>query len=127
MFNPDDPGGLRRGRFLYLPAVPGRLEFAEEVRRLLLAERPEVVAVELPATLEGAYHRALERLPELSVITYEDDSSAPDADSDAAEARAVYVPVEVTDPFVEALRTAAEIGAQTAFIDPDTTERPHLN
>ena len=117
MFAPDDPGGLRRGRFLYFPAVPGRVEFAEEVRKIILAERPEVVAVELPLTLEGACRRALERLPELSVIVYEDE----------AEDRAVYVPVEVTDPFVEALRTAGEIGAPIAFVDPDTTERPHLN
>lgn len=116
MFAADDPGGLRRGRFLYFPAVPGRLEFAQEVRRVILAEKPDVVAVELPATLESAYRRAIERLPELSVITYEDQ----------AEDRAVYVPVEVTDPFVEALRTAAEIGAAVAFVDPDSSERPHL-
>src|SRR5581483_5066186 len=114
MFSETDPGGLRRGRFLYFPAVPGRVEFAEEVRRVILAERPDVVAVELPVTLEGAYRRALERLPELSVIVYEDGDSEQDAP------RAVYIPVEVTDPFVEALRTAAETGAQTAFIDPDT-------
>ncbi len=121
MFSETDPGGLRRGRFLYFPAVPGRVEFAEEVRRVILAERPDVVAVELPVTLEGAYRRALERLPELSVIVYEDGDSEEDAP------RAVYIPVEVTDPFVEALRTAAETGAQTVFIDPDTAERPHLD
>jgi hypothetical protein len=117
MFAADDPGGLRRGRFLYFPAVPGRLEFAEEVRNAILTERPDVVAVELPVTLEAAYRRALERLPELSVIVYQDE----------AEDRAVYLPVEVTDPFVEALRSAAEIGAQTLFADPDITERPHLD
>lgn len=117
MFHPDDPAGLRRGRFLYFPAVPGRLEFAEELRKILLAERPDVVAVELPVTLEGAYRRALERLPQLSVIVYQDE----------AEDRAVYIPVEVTDPFIEALRTSQETGAQIAFVDPDTTERPHLD
>ncbi|HYM09766.1 MAG TPA: hypothetical protein VEU62_03495 [Bryobacterales bacterium] len=118
MFRADDPGGLRRGRFLYFPVVPGRLEFAEEVRRMILAERPEVVAVGLPTTLEGAYRRALERLPELSVIVYQDDAP------DEPDARAVYIPVEITDPFVEALRTAAEIRAQTVFADPDVGERP---
>ncbi len=116
MFSADDPGGLRRGRFLYLPVVPGRVEFAEEVRRILLAERPQVVAVELPVTLEASFRRALERLPELSVIVYEDPH----------EERAVYVPVEVTDPFVEALRTAREIGVKVSFVDPDCGERPHL-
>ncbi len=117
MFRADDPGGLRRGRFLYLPAVPGRMEFAAEVRRVIQSERPDVVAVELPATLEGAYRRALDRLPQLSVIVYEDEG--PDT--------AVYVPVEAADPFVEALRTAGELGIATAFVDADAGERPHLD
>jgi hypothetical protein len=39
-------GSLERGRFKYLPVVPGRLEFAVEVRRRILADRPNVVAVE---------------------------------------------------------------------------------
>ena len=43
-----DFSSLERGRFSYLPVVPGRLEFAIEVRRRILAERPDVVAVELP-------------------------------------------------------------------------------
>jgi hypothetical protein len=117
MFAANDPGGLRRGRFLYFPVVPGRLEFASEVRRTILAEQPDVVALELPVTLEAAYRRGVERLPELSVIVYQDEQ----------EDRAVYVPVEVTDPFVEALRTAQEVGAATAFVDPDVRERPHLD
>src|SRR4051812_20731755 len=63
-----DFGSLERGRFIYLPVVPGRLEFAVEVRRRILAERPQVVAVELPATLEDAYLNAVGRLPQISVI-----------------------------------------------------------
>jgi hypothetical protein len=117
MFGADDPGGLRRGRLVYFPVVPGRVEFAAELRRFLLADRPDVVAVELPVTLEASYRRALQRLPQLSVIVYDDP----------AEDRAVYVPVEVADPFVEALRTAGELGIATAFVDPDAAERPHLD
>ena len=48
-----DAGSLERGRFTYFPVVPGRLEFAIEVRRAILRERPQVVALELPATLAG--------------------------------------------------------------------------
>ena len=59
-----DWSSLQRGRFSYLPVVPGRLEFAIEVRRRILAERPAVVAVELPETLEGVYLDALQRLPD---------------------------------------------------------------
>ena len=93
------------------------MEFAEHLRRGLLEEKPKVVAVEIPVTLETAFQRAVDRLPELSVIIYEEEKK---------KDRAVYLPVEVTDPFVEALRTAREIGAQTAFLDPDIAVRPHV-
>jgi hypothetical protein len=112
------PGSLKRGRFLYFPVVPGRVEFAIALRRLLLERRPQVVAVELPEFLRSAYLRAVARLPEMSVILYRDG----DNDSE----HAVYVPVEPADPFTEALRTAEEIGAEVLFLEPDTQERPHL-
>jgi hypothetical protein len=110
-------GGLVRGRVRYFPVVPGKLEFALELRKLLLASRPGVVAVELPGFLASCYQRALARLPQMSVILYHDD----DGDD-----RAIYIPVEPCDPFVEALRTAGEIGAQVIFLEPDSAERPHL-
>jgi len=117
-----DFSSLRRGRFTYLPVVPGRLEFAAEVRRRILKQRPDVVAVELPATLESLYLQALKRLPQISVILYTDGEYHRDPEASTA----IYVPVEPADPFVEALRTAQEIDAQVVFADPDSTERPHL-
>jgi len=114
-----DPGSLRRGRFTYLPVAPGRLEFAIEVRQAILREKPQVVALELPVTLRQHFPRAVARLPEISVIIY------PDAGAQAEEG-AIYVPVEPADPFVEAIRTALEIGAEVVFADPDSGERPHL-
>jgi hypothetical protein len=115
-------GSLERGRFGYLPVVPGRMEFALEVRRRILAERPAVVAVELPATLEEVYLEAIRRLPQISVIFYNDTAYRSDAEAE----RAVYVPVEPADPFVEAIRSAQEVGAAIVFADPDASERPHL-
>lgn len=107
----------RRGALTYFPVVPGRVEFAIEVRRFLLSERPSVVAVELPASLEDAHLQALARLPEMSVIMYPDPTD---------EDRGVYVPVEPCDPFTEAVRTATEIDAELVFLEPDTADRPHL-
>jgi hypothetical protein len=107
----------RRGRITYFPVVPGRLEFAIELRRLLLSERPEVVAVELPAFLEDAHLQALARLPEMSVILYPDPTD---------DERGVYVPVEPCDPFTEAVRTATEIDAEIVFLEPSGADRPHL-
>ena len=112
-----DFSSLRRGRFLYFPVVPGRMEFAAEVRRAIVRELPKVVALELPVALRSAWLRAVRRLPEISVILYPDGDD-PD--------EAVYVPVEPADPFTEAIRTALEIGAQVVFTDPDSSHRPHL-
>jgi hypothetical protein len=113
----DDPGSLRRGRFLYLPVAPGRMEFAIEVRRAILDARPQVVAVELPGTLEEPYTRAAARLPEISVLIYPDDKN---------EGAGVYLPVEPADPFTEAVRTAQELGVEVVFADADIGERPHI-
>src|SRR5215469_4041523 len=73
-------GGLERGRFLYFPVVPGRVEFAAALRRLLLEQKPKFVAVELPGFLGRWYRQALARLPEMSVILYMEE----DGDEDRA-------------------------------------------
>ena len=62
-----DAGGLTRGRFTYFPVVPGRLEFAIEVRAAILRLRPQVIAVELPVTLQASWMRAVERLPQIFI------------------------------------------------------------
>jgi len=109
-----EAGSLRRGRFTYFPVAPGRLEFAIEVRQAILRERPEVVALELPVSLQQDWIRAIERLPQMSLIFYPEDDEA------------AYVLVEPSDPFTEAIRTGLEIGAEIVFADPEGGERPHL-
>ena len=113
----EDPASLRRGNITYFPVIPGRLEFAMEVRNFILREQPKIVAVELPGALEDTYLQALARLPEISVILY------PDPQDDE---RGIYVPVEPCDPFTEAVRTALEIDAEVIFVEPDLGDRPHL-
>ena len=87
------------------------------MRRAILRERPQIVAVELPGSLEDVYLQTLARLPEMSVILYPDPKD---------DERAIYVPVEPCDPFTEAVRTALEIDAEVIFIEPDSGDRPHL-
>jgi hypothetical protein len=113
-----DPGSLKRGRFTYFPVVPGRIEFALELRRALLDARPQVVAVELPVSLEEAWIGAVGRLPAMSLIFYPEHTGG--------ESAGVYVTVEPGDPFTEAIRTAIEIGAEIVFADPEAGPRPHL-
>src|SRR5687768_3317629 len=129
--NEDQTPGLKQGRFHFFPVVPARMEFAEEVRRTILRERPQVVAVELPSTLEASFLSAIARLPELSIILYsmqrEEMSGANASPIGRSHQEMIYVPVEITDPFVEAIRTAQEIGAEVFFVDPDVGDRPHLS
>ncbi|MBC8164433.1 MAG: hypothetical protein H7Y20_01030, partial [Bryobacteraceae bacterium] len=117
MLAPSDPKPLTRGHLRYLPVVPGRMEFAAAIRHALLREQPKVVAVEIPLSLGASWRKAVRRLPQISVILYPGES----------EDDLVYVPVEPSDPFTEAVRTALEIGATIAFIEPDLTLRPHIH
>ena len=76
--------------------------------------RPQVVAVELPVTLQPAWIKAVGRLPEMSLIFYPDETGGED--------EAVYVPVEPADPFTEAVRSGIEVGAEIVFADPEAGE-----
>lgn len=112
-----DSGSLRRGNFTYVPVVPGRVEFSAALRRQILQELPQTVAVELPGSLEDVYLQGVARLPRFSVIVYPDPHE---------EDRGIFLPVEPCDPFTEAVRTATELGIEVVFIEPDTASRPHL-
>src|SRR3954447_21745403 len=68
----ENAGSLRRRNITYFPVVPGRVEFAVEIRQWLLAKRPEVLAVELPLPMRGAYLRAIARFPEISILRFPD-------------------------------------------------------
>jgi len=111
---------IRRGNLSYLAVVPGRIEFAAQVRRFLLEHRPRVVAVELPSSLEALYRRAIERMPKMSAIVVLEEYASEDREG-------TYIPVEPGDPFVEALRTAAEIGAEAVFLEPPSHIKPHVD
>lgn len=110
-------GTITRGSFTYFPVIPGKIDFALRLRRYLLEQRPKVVAIELPWRLQHHYHRAIDRMPQMSVILVPEDRSG-------NEDSALYIPVEPADPFVEALRTARDVEAEVVFLDP-TEEKPH--
>jgi len=102
-----------------LPVLHNRMEFAQLVRMVFSRVRPEAVAIELPATLEAPFIRALRRLPQISVISYQAGRRA-----GAAQPEMVYLLVEPADPLVEAARLALEQGLPLHFIDVDTDSYP---
>ena len=102
---------LQHGHVTFLPVVAGSMEFAAEVRRAILAARPETVAVPLWRDLQAEILGAVARLPELSAIAWSwSDPASDDEDGDS------YWIVEPGDPYVEAIRTARETGAEVLFL-----------
>lgn len=103
-------------RITFLPVFHARLEFAAVVRRALLADPPDVVAVELPGTWRAPVLQAVNRLPFLSLVLEEegDDVHA-------------FLAVEPFDPLIEALRTARELGLPAELIDLDVPAYPPLH
>ena len=99
-----------------LPVLHGRMEFAQLARMAVARVRPDAIALELPATLEVHFLRALRRLPQISVISYQAGAGE--------SAETVYLLVEPADPLVEAARQALELEVPLHFIDIDTDHYP---
>jgi len=99
-----------------LPVLHYKMEFAQLVRMAFQRVRPDAVAVELPHTLEAPFLRALRRLPQISVLSYQTRTK------DKEET--VYLLVEPADPLVEAARMAVEQGLPLHFIDVDSDNYP---
>ena len=97
-----------------LPVVPGSVEFAAEVRRAILTSRPDVVAVPLWRDLQAEILGAVARLPELSAIAWSWANVASGDEPDDC-----YWIVEPGDPYIEALRSALETGAEVLFLLED--------
>jgi hypothetical protein len=108
---------LQHGHVTFLPVVAGSMEFAAEVRRAILAAPPAVVAIPLWRDLQTEILGAVERLPELSAVAW---SWSDPASSD--EAHENYWIVEPGDPYVEAIRTARETGAEVLFLLESATD-----
>ena len=91
------------GGIFVVPVLHERLESAVAVRRALARVAPDAVAVEVPSTLSRVWARAIDRLPSISVLLYEN-----------AAGDTIYLPVHPADPSVEASRWARERGLPIA-------------
>jgi len=97
-----------------VPILHNRMEFASEVRRQFHEFQPDHVALEYPPTLQEHLLRAVERLPLLSVVHYQEKDGT-----------FVYLTVEPTDGQVEAMRMGLEKGIPVHCVDRDTEGYPH--
>lgn len=122
---------LQLGRHItVLPVVHGSGDFALEVRRCMLNQDFDCVAVPLPASFQTEVETAVQWLPNISVVlqresptpfgTSEFDPDDPDDEDEESFEQGPacsYVPIDPCQPVIAALRIALQEHIPRAFID----------
>jgi hypothetical protein len=124
---------LRLGpRITCLPVIHGSGDFAVAVRRLMLEEAFDCVAVPLPPSFQADVERGIELLPSPTIVTQPESVQfqtewSPDADNEDEddevgdeEPTHGYVPIDPCQPVIAALRSAVSEHIPRAFIDLET-------
>lgn len=108
-----------------LPVIHGSGDFSVEVRRLMLEERFDCVAVPLPPSFQSAVEQGLAHLPNITIATQEETSPydaadwSPDDDDESPPPKRAcsYVPIDPCQPVIAALRIAQQEHIPRAFVD----------
>jgi len=103
---------VRVGRISLVGSLDYRIEFACQVRSLILHERPDVICVEAPVALREHIVTAVGRLPYHSVIIYGNDDN-----------QYTGLIIEGSDGIFEAVRSGTELGIPIWFLDPTARNR----
>ena len=115
-----DPGSLTRGRFTLFPGGARAAGIRRRsARRRSCATGPRWSRVELPASLQHAYLRAVD------AAAGDVGDRLPRRDGERGPAPSTFPsspPTRSPKPSAPAL----EIGAEIVFVEPDAGERPHL-
>jgi hypothetical protein len=120
-------------RITLLPIIHGSGEFALAVRRVMLEEQFDCVAVPLPPSFQKDVERAIEFLPSPSLVTQAEerryntewspeDDADDDEDDDGEERQLSYVPIDPCQGVIAALRAAKSEHIARAFIDLETRQ-----
>jgi hypothetical protein len=118
-------------RIACVPVVHGSGDFAIAVRRLLLNERFDRLAVPLPPSFQADVERAIDRLPAPTVVVQrelpefsppkialeETDKGDDDSDEDDLDPGCSYVPIDPCQAVIAALRSALAERIPRSFID----------
>jgi hypothetical protein len=115
-----------------LPVIHGSGDFAVEVRRVMLSQKFDCLAVPLPPSFQQEVESAVTLLPEVSVVlqrgsvtgfdvsefdpqrTSDDDE---EEEQETTRGSCTYVPVDPCQPVIAALRIAIQERIRRAFID----------
>lgn len=108
------PSCFRLGQHIRcVPTIHGRGIFAQETRRLFLADSYDCVAVELPPSVGPTVVEATGYLPCVTAVVYQEDGGDH-----------CYVPVEPGEAIIEAIRLAHEERRRIEFVDMETASFP---
>lgn len=118
-------------RITVLPIIHGSGDCALEVRRAMLAERFDCVAVPLPPSFQLDVERAIQLLPTPTIVTQAEApnyatqwspevETSPSDDEDDDQRTLSYVPVDPCQAVIAALRVALGERIPRAFIDLET-------
>ena len=115
-----------------LPIIHGSGDFAIEVRRVMLSQSFDCLAVPLPPSFQADVERAIAFLPGITAViqpepgTFQSTDWTPDSeddDDDSDESGACsYVPIDPCQGVIAALRIALQERMHRAFIDLETAE-----
>ncbi len=125
---PDPPPPLTWRNIEAIPLIHGRMAFAIEVRRRMLAERHAVLALELPGSLRTAVLSGVERLPRVHAVLYRETppflhgSEEFGSSTSALAPSAWYVPIDPCDGMIEAIRIAMGERISIEFIDAEVEQ-----
>ena len=121
-------------RITCLPIIHGSGDFAIEVRRLMLSDRFDCLAVPLPPSFQSQVERAIDFLPSVSLVLQRESPpieirewSGFDNDEDRGEPNepariASYVPIDPCQGVIAGLRIAIAERMTRAFVDLETAE-----
>ncbi len=102
-------------RISVLPIIHGSGDFAIEVRRKIIAEAFDCIAVPLPESFRAGVEAGIDQLPGITVAVQEEPASFTEA------GRAMsYVPIDPCQGVVAAIRCALEERIPRAYIDLET-------
>jgi hypothetical protein len=113
-----------------LPIIHGSGDFAIEVRRVMLSERFDCLAVPLPPSFQNDVERAIGFLPGISAVMQEEGKTfspgqwSPEShrDEDEEPRTFSYVPIDPCQGVIAALRIALQERMPRAFIDLETED-----
>lgn len=114
-----------------LPIIHGSGDCALEVRRVMLSQKFDCLAVPLPPSFQHDVERAIEHLPAITVVTqaeplqvsstdWNPDRDADDDGPDDEFPAVSYVPIDPCQPVIAALRIALQEQIPRAFVDLET-------